>query len=258
MPACWYHKRPLQKFTAIPIYIYIYVYVYVYVYVYTYIYRNMHTHNMYIYIYIHIIFMFIYRGLRQRHRATLLRDVARLAHEVAPTGLCVYYVCIYTHTYVHIYIYIYIYICCLFKWPHPSLGGTQIVPWRRRVPMGRFNWPNSCHLVHHAYIINSKCIIMDPARGTYSSVHVLISAMFGSIRRPPSSCPRPSSRGRRPCTSRPSGLPAGGFLHARPLAGCSGMWCLRMWGWKWLFIGPRSLKVWGLHTLSWYGWGVKN
>ena len=42
--------------------------------------------------------------------------------------------------------------------------------------MGRFNWRNSYHHVHHTYTLNIHTHIMDLARGTYSSARVLVSA----------------------------------------------------------------------------------
>ena len=42
--------------------------------------------------------------------------------------------------------------------------------------MSRFNWPNPHRHIHNTYTLNIHMHVMDLARGTYSSVHVLVSA----------------------------------------------------------------------------------
>ena len=43
-------------------------------------------------------------------------------------------------------------------------------------PMGRFNWPNFYHHVHHTYTLNVQTHVVELARATYSSVHALVGA----------------------------------------------------------------------------------
>ena len=42
--------------------------------------------------------------------------------------------------------------------------------------MCRFNWPDSYHHVRNACTLNMQTLVVDLARGTYSSVRVLVSA----------------------------------------------------------------------------------
>ena len=53
------------------------------------------------------------------------------------------------------------------------------VPWNRRAPMGRSNWPNPHRHAHCAYTPIARTHVMDLAGGSYSPVRVLVG-MFTS------------------------------------------------------------------------------